>query len=245
MLKITLLCLLLNSFFVSTGLAKKKPPTDLRTNETLMHNPPIWLKRTLVEKVTDKIQYQLEWTTRQVDVYWYSNVDDFIKNHSLGPQAIAVTRSANDKTTVHLGPKVNKKNFSQIFGHELVHVIIYQKYRGAIPKWLEEGLANHLSKTEKVDYSWLAKQKFPADVTSLAHPLTGSASQVNYRYKASQALAEMLDKKCKLERLIQLSVERKMENYIKTFCEIDDINAEFKKWVLKKAKVKFTNKKPS
>src|SRR5690606_14376126 len=109
------------------------------------------------------------------------------------------------------------------------------KYKSAIPKWLEEGLANHLSRAKKVDYRWLASQPFPEDVRDLAHPFKGDASQVSYRYKASQAFAEMLDKKCDLQNLIRLSVERNMEDYIRRYCEIPDLNLAFREWVKKQA----------
>lgn len=208
---------------------------EIKTNEVIIANAPKWLKKTRVEKVTDRIQNKLEWSTRKVNVYWYETQANFEKVHNFGPQAKAITKFQDNGASIHAGPNVNDKNFDEIFGHELVHVIIFQKYKDAIPKWLEEGLANHLSNLGKVDYKWLARQPFPSDVLQLAHPFKGSADGVNYRYKASQALAEMLDKKCDLENLIRLSVERKMEKYISTYCEIKDINQAFKEWVQKKA----------
>lgn len=207
----------------------------LETNEVILYNPPPWLMRTRVERVTNRIQTKLEWTTRKTTFHYHSTPESYTAAQSLGPFALAVTSTKDGVSTVHLGPMVTNKNFDQVFAHELVHVISAQKYKGSIPSWLEEGLANHLAKHEKVDYRWLAKQSFPQNVTELAHPFRGVVSQISYRYKASQALAEMLDKKCNLERLIQLSVERKMEDYIKTYCEIPDLNQAFKDWVKKKA----------
>jgi hypothetical protein len=142
---------------------------------------------------------------------------------------------ANGTASVHLGPDVNDKNFDDVFGHEMVHVIVFQKYKDSIPKWLEEGLANHLAKRGNVDYKWLAKQPFPDDVREMAHPFKGSAALISYRYMASQAFAEMLQKKCELENLIRLSVQRKMEDYMRTYCEIKDLNVAFRDWVKKKA----------
>lgn len=219
-------------FFTNSLYAK-----EIVTNSVVMPNAPEWLKRTRVEKVIDRIQSKLEWTTRKVKVHWYSSQKEFEKQHSLGPLPRAVTIKKPDEQVIHLGPKVDDSNFDWIFGHEMVHVISFQKYKGAIPRWLEEGLANHLAKkTKTVDYKWLAKQTFPEDVTKMDHPFKGSEKGVTYHYIASQALAEMLDKKCDLENLIRLSVERKMENYIVTYCEIKDLNATFKEWVKKKAK---------
>jgi hypothetical protein len=115
-------------------------------------------------------------------------------------------------------------------------VVVAQKYKSSIPKWLEEGLANHLSRNGSVDYKSLAKQPLPADINELAHPFKGNASLIGHRYMASQALAEMLDKKCNLEELIRLSFKRQMETYIANTCEINDLNAAFRDWVTKKAK---------
>ncbi|MCB0391053.1 MAG: hypothetical protein KDD58_07175 [Bdellovibrionales bacterium] len=235
--KITLIGIL---YFVFVPVHAKEKLNRIFTNAVIMPDAPKWLKAPRVEKITNRIQSELEWSTRRIDVYWYSTQTDFEKQHSLGPMPTAVTVKTPEKQVIHLGPKVTSENFDWIFGHELVHVISYQKYKGAIPRWLEEGLANHLAKkTKKVDYKWLAKQPFPKDVTKMNHPFKGTTNSVLYHYVASQALAEMLDKKCDLENLIRLSVERKMENYIVTYCEIKDLNAEFKKWVQQKSKIGF------
>ncbi len=221
--------------FLLIGFSNFAQAKEIRTNEVTMPNAPEWLQQTRVEKVTDRIQNKLEWSTRRVVVHWYSTPEDFDRAHGMGPLAAAVTKQSGGVTTVHMGPTVTTKNFDEIFGHELVHVIINQKYKDAIPKWLEEGLANHLAMRGKVDYKWLASQPYPEDVRELAHPFKGSFALISYRYKASQALAEMLAKKCDLENLIRLSVQRKMEDYIVTYCEIKDLNVAFKDWVKKKA----------
>ncbi len=218
------------SLCVNTGHAK-----EILTNATTMTNAPDWLTATRVEKVTDHILNKLEWTIHRVSVRWYYTDADFQQAHSMGPYIMAVTISKGDEIVVHLGPKVNQSNFDQTFGHELVHVIVGQKYKSSIPKWFEEGLANHYSSADKVNYKMLSSQPLPADVRLLAHPVRGSQIEIDYRYKASQAIAEMLDKKCDLENLIRISVERKMEDYIKTYCEINDLNLAFRDWVKKKA----------
>ncbi|CAN5668679.1 hypothetical protein BH10BDE1_BH10BDE1_16090 [soil metagenome] len=211
---------------------------DITTNEVVIDHGPDWLTQTRVEKVTDRIQRKLEWTIRKINVHYYSNDLEFQKSHSLGPNAIAVTTGQGNKVTMYLGPLVTNAEFDEVFGHELTHVIVLQKYKGAIPSWFEEGLANHYGGHAKVDYKWLARQTAVADVKTLAHPMRGSVNDIRYRYKASQALAEMLDKKCDLENLIRLSVQRKMEDYIVTYCEIPDLNVAFKAWVAKQAAAK-------
>jgi hypothetical protein len=171
-------------------------------------------------------------------VYWHKTQEEFNRVQSFGSAPAAVTVSTPTKSIIHMGPKVTQANFATVFGHELVHVIINQKYRGAVPKWLEEGLANHLSKSKPVDYHWLAKFPFPNDIQELAHPMKGATEEIIYRYSASQAIIEMLAKKCDLDNLLRLSVQRKMENYIETYCEIRDLNAAYREWVKKKASAK-------
>ncbi len=239
MVKITVIVIhlvLASSVFASPvfafGDVKKK---EIKTNEVVMADAPAWLTQTRVEAVTARIANKLEWTIRRVPVKWYSETSQFEKAHSLGPFAMAVTVGTPAGAVIHLGPLVTNAEFDETFGHELVHVVILQKYRGAIPKWLEEGLANHVAKHVKIDYAWLAKQPFPKDVRELAHPMLGAATGIRYRYKASQALAEMLDKACNLENLVRLSVKRNMEDYIKTYCEIPDLNVAFRSWVMKQA----------
>lgn len=207
----------------------------VQMNAAYLHNPPKWMKRTKVEKAINRIQRKLEWSTRRINVYYHSTESSFQRAHTLGPAAIAVAVKSNKSQEVHLSPRVTKDNYQQVIGHEFVHIIIHQKYRGAIPRWLEEGMANHLSREESINYKWLSKQQLPRDITLMSHPFRQSIVPINVHYRASQALAEMLDKKCNLERLLQLSVQRKMENYIKTYCEIDDINMAFRQWVKKKA----------
>ena len=211
---------------------------DITTNEVVIDHAPDWLTQARVEKVTDRMQQKLEWTIRKIKVHYFANDVDFQKSHSLGPNAIAVTTGQGETVSMYLGPLVTNQEFDEVFGHELTHVIVLQKYKGAIPPWFEEGLANHYGGHPKVDYKWMARQTPIADVKLLAHPMRGSVSDIRYRYKASQALAEMLDKKCELENLIRLSVQRKMEDYIVTFCEIPDLNVAFKAWVSKQAAAK-------
>ena len=78
-----------------------------------------------------------------------------------------------------------------VIGHELVHVILRQKYKGAIPGWLEEGLANYTGKMGgKVDYKWLQTQP-KVDVMTLSHPFSGSVG-FRYHYIASTGVMEMI-----------------------------------------------------
>jgi len=116
-----------------------------------------------------------------------------------------------------------------------VHIIIYQKYKEAIPKWLEEGLANYLAKQGQVNYQWLAAHPFPKDVRGLTHPYDGDVDSIHYHYMASQALVEMIAKKCDLTNLLRLSVGRNLDAYLDTYCEIKDLNAAYQKWVKAKS----------
>ena len=206
-----------------------------------MINAPEWLRQPRVERITDRIQNKLEWSTRRIQVTWHATPEDFAQAQNFGPLALAVTKHDSTTAKMHFGPRVTDANFDEVFGHEMVHVIIFQKYKDSIPKWLEEGLANYLSSKDKVDYQWLKKQPLIDDVHQLAHPFGNgnnakiTAESVRYRYRASQAFAEMLAKKCDLEVLIRLSIQRKMEDFMRTYCEIQDLNQAFREWVAKKA----------
>lgn len=209
---------------------------DFQTNELRLINPPKWLKKTKVEKVTNQIQSKLEWKIRKVPIYWHSSMSTYLKAHSLGPMAAAVTIKSRKQTAIHIGPNVDKSDYQEILGHELVHVIFYQKYKGSIPKWLEEGFANFLSRKTKVNYKWLSTQKLPQDVTQMRHPFKGQNIPATLHYKLSQALVEMLDGKCNLDNLLRLSVQKKLLTYIRNTCRIKDINQAFRGWVYEQSK---------
>ncbi len=208
---------------------------EFKTNSLHIAGAPQWVSAKVVGRVTEKIELKLEWKTRRVSVIWHQDHDTYNKAHSLGPLAAAVTIKAKGKSVIHIGPEVNKGDYAQILGHELVHVIFFQKYKGAIPPWLEEGFANFLSRKTKVDLNWLQKQKLPDNVKEMGHPYQGGKVDIHLHYKVSQALVEMLDDRCDLSRLLRLSVQRKIETFIRQTCGISDINAEFKKWIKKKA----------
>lgn len=217
--------ILLAGFMVCEGVFG----AEIVTNSVHMADAPKWLSRVRVDKIINHIQMVLEWDIRKIEAVWYSDPEAFEKAQSLGPLALAVSRKGDNK--ILLGPKVTSANFDAVFGHELVHIISFQKYKDAIPKWLEEGLANYLAKAGKVDYSWLASQPLPADVRSLVHPSSGTPHQIRYNYLASQALVEMIASKCDLTNLLRLSVGTKMDGYLDTYCEIKDLNVAFKKWL--------------
>ncbi len=207
---------------------------EIETNSVHMANAPTWIKRNRVEKVIERIQTKLEWSIRRVEVFWYSDQRAFEAAHTLGPLALAVSRQKDN--TIHLGPKINNAEFDAVFGHELVHIILYQKYKEAIPRWFEEGLANHLAKPGRVNYKWLVGRPFPPDVRQLSHPFAGTLERSRYHYVASQALAEMIAAQCDLTNLLRLSVGKSIEDYLGTYCEIRDLNAAFRSWVAKRAK---------
>ncbi len=202
---------------------------ELLANAAHMENAPTWVTKHRIDAIAEKIQNLLEWDIHRVEVYFYSDQSTFEKVHNLGPTVLAVSKKGDN--TIHIGPKVTDVNFDAIFGHELVHVISYQKYNEAIPKWLEEGLANELAKAGVVDYKWMNTQPLPADVHELTHPFNGSFDHIRYHYFASQALIEMIAAKCDLRNLLRLSVGMKMESYLDTYCGIKDLNESFKKWL--------------
>ena len=217
---------------------------EIETNSISMDNAPAWVKSNRVEKVVEQIQSRLEWDIRKVKVTWYSDQPTFEKLHGFGPAVLAFARQSDN--SIQIGPRVTDATFDGIFGHELVHVILYQKYKGSVPKWLEEGLANYTVQRDTVDYKWLASQP-EVDVHTLVHPFKGYSSDdvavhARYHYAASKALVELIASKCDLSELLQLSVGSskgshltKLETYLSTFCGIDDINVEFRKWIKQKS----------
>lgn len=223
------MCRLFALCFLFSRLA---PAGEIFTNNVKIPSPPSWLSPSRVETVTGKIQNVLEWDIHRVTVTFYSDQAAFQAVHGFGPAVIAYSRPSDN--TIHIGPKVGKDNFDNVFGHELAHVVVAQKYKSAIPKWIEEGLANYVSKT-KLDYAWLAKEP-PRDVTTLTHPFKGQVDY-KYHYAASTAVMEMIASKCSLSDLLQLSVGKKLETYLDTYCNIPDVNAEFRKWIESKRKL--------
>lgn len=207
---------------------------EITTNAVLFSEAPTWLTDRQVDRVVDKVQRFLEWDIRRLRAYGYQDQAQFEKLHGYGGTVLAFTRFSD--VSIHVGPHVNPGNFDEVFGHELAHAILFQKYKGSIPKWLEEGMANTAANRVQVDYVWLASQP-PQDVTGLTHPFQGSA-HFRYHYAVSTALVEMISSKCRLTDLLQLSVGKKLETYLDTFCRISNINLEFKDWLKKRAAFK-------
>jgi hypothetical protein len=222
---------LLAAFIMST-LTSVASAQEIQTNAILMPSAPSWLTDSRVDKVVDKVQSKLEWDIRKITVQWYSDPAQFQKLHGFGDSVLAF--SQRNTMTIAMGPKIDTSNFDGVFGHELTHIILYQKYKDAIPSWLDEGLANFIGQNSKVDYKWLATQPHP-DVHTMTHPFKASVVSPRYQYQASTAVIEMLDAKCGLDDLLQLSVGKNLENYLATFCGITDINQSFIAWVNQKA----------
>lgn len=207
--------------------------SEIKTNSVHTINYPAWLNRSMIDRVADKMQNKLEWSIRRVELVWHKDQTEFENFHHMGPLVLALAKKSD--SSIHIGPKVNEKNFENVFGHELVHIISQQKYKDAIPGWLEEGLANHYSHSNKVDYIWLKSQYHNQDIRSLNHPFgennQNTNDQVNFHYMASQAFMEMIEKKCDLSNLIRLSVKRKLEDKLNTLCGVGDLNKAFSEWV--------------
>ncbi len=209
---------------------------EVRTNSLVLHNLPDWVKQNRVERITEKLESRLEWKIRRVPVYFHTTEGSFKKAHTLGSRPAAVTIKSPKSTEVHISPRATHKNLDQILGHELVHVIFYQKYKSSIPRWLEEGFANFYSRKGKVSYHWLTKQKKFSDITKMGHPFQPSSIPIAVHYKTSQAIVEMLDERCDLSNLLRLSVKKKLIDFIRRTCRIQDINEAYSQYLLEKTK---------
>ncbi len=203
---------------------------DLTTSAVRFENAPSWLTEARIDKVTSRIQRALEWDIRRIQARYYPEASSFNRVNPYDSSVLAFTRSKDQ--SIHIGPKVGPSDFDVIFGHELAHVILRQKYKSAIPNWLEEGLANYVAKRGSPDYLWLKSQP-KHDVRSMNHPYKDN--NVRYHYAASTALMEMLANRCDIHDLLQLSVGSKLENYLGTLCGIKDLNLEFQQWVEQRA----------
>ncbi len=204
---------------------------DIELNQAVVHTPPKWLRASRVQKVVDKVQGFLEWDIRKVHVYFYSDQRAFEKAHGLGPTVRAAAK--RDDQSVHLGPKVDDAVFDAAFGHELVHVVVFQKYKDSIPKWLDEGLANFVSRKDPINFGYLHSKPM-TKVEEMNHPFA-KGQDAKYAYQASTALMQMISERCSIKDLLQLSVGKKLETYLKTYCEISDLTADFNKWVTGRA----------
>jgi hypothetical protein len=205
---------------------------DIDTNSVTIPNAPAWLSASRIDRVVDHVQDKLEWDIRKIKVQFYSDETQFEKLHGFGSSVLAF--SQKNTGTIAMGPRITTGNFDAIFGHELTHMVLFQKYKTAIPAWLEEGLADYVGQNSKVDYAWLATQNHP-DVRTMSHPFKAQVQSPRYQYQASTAVIEMLAAKCGLDDLLQLSVGSNLERYFSTFCGIPDINQAFKDWVKQKA----------
>lgn len=204
---------------------------EMLTNSLQVIDAPSWLTEKQLETSTRRIENFLEWDLHRIKAYFHSTKTEFDSIHDFSFAASAFFRRADG--TIHLGPTVTKESFDGIFGHEMVHAIFFQKYKGAIPPWLEEGLANYIGMIGHPDYKWLATQDL-GDITKLAHPNIDPRGS-KFHYMLSTATMEMIASKCSLKDLLQLSVGRKLTSYLATYCEIKDLNSDLKSWVKVKA----------
>jgi hypothetical protein len=91
-------------------------------------------------------------------------------------------------------------------GHEIVHLVMHRYYTGGIPSWLDEGLAQYLSKNAYASYErargYLAKPRSDAiapddlipipKLIGLTQPPSGPVSLVHTFYDESERLVRFL-----------------------------------------------------
>lgn len=213
---------------------------SITTNSVVIPVAPHWLTASRVNKVCDRIERVLEWDIRRVTVRWHQQEGEFQKAIGLpGNTAAVLAVAKRGENAIHIGTRVTSENFDAVFGHELAHIVMFQKYKDAIPKWLDEGLANYAARNGKIDYKYLESQITRSgaglDVRAMTHPFKETKIEPKFHYLASTALIEMIASKCRMADLLQLSLGKGLESYLETFCRIKDVNAEFTKWVKKKA----------
>lgn len=200
---------------------------DINLNQVTVYNAPDWLSSTTVQSVVDRVQNYLEWDLRKLSVFYHSEPAAFNQQHQFNFGVNAFFRKSD--STIHLSPQVSSKNFSQVFGHELVHALFFQKYQKAIPIWLEEGLANTIAQYPSPNYQWLKSQSWPS-VSTMGH-VTQKLVDPKVYYSVSTAIIEMIREKCDLHELLKLAVGSQFTDYLKTFCGIEDLDKSFNGWV--------------
>lgn len=204
---------------------------EITLNELTVYNSPDWLTSNSVQSVVDRVQNYLEWDLRKLSVFYYGDMAEFNQQHQFGFAIDAFFRKSD--STIHLSPKVTASNFSHVFSHELVHALFFQKFKKAIPVWLEEGLANTIAQYPSQNYQWLKTQSWPP-VETMGH-VTRKLVDPRVYYSVSTALIEMIKDKCDLHELLKLSVGSQMTSYLKTYCGITELDQNFKDWVAKKS----------
>ncbi len=204
---------------------------SVTTNSVIIDNAPAWVSEYSVQSVVDRIESRLEWSIHRTRATFYADQALFISkfNGRAAPDILAFTKR-ND-LSIHLGPRIKKENFAGVFGHELAHVILFQKYKDAIPPWLTEGLCNSVAGNEKISYVWLAAQEPRFDISTLAHPYDKqNKNRADLHYRASLAVVKMLEKKCPdFRELLNLSLKSKLADFLPTYCNISDLNTTF--WI--------------
>lgn len=206
-------------------------PNSFRTNCCDVSNAPKWLSNFKVGDIAAQMEREMGWSIRRVKVIFHDTDAEFNEAANLNFSANAFFSPS--RQTIEFKPQKDLATFTPTFRHELSHVISNQKFKGAIPAWLEEGFANYLGSKRKVDYKWLATQSLP-DASGLEHPQSDAAGS-KMHYQLSTATVEMLAHRCNLKDLLMLTTGSKLTSYLETFCKIRDINAEVRAWVKKKA----------
>ena len=225
--------LILFCFLASTVAQTSRSATsNFKTNCCSVENAPDWLSSYTLSDIASDMERDMGWTIRRVNVKFHSTADTFKNAAKLN--FIAAAFYSPSSQTIEFSPVKDLASFSPIFRHELSHVISTQKFKGAIPSWLEEGFANYLGSKYKVDFKWLASQTLP-DPTSLAHP-SSDATGSRMHYQLSTATVEFIASRCSISDLLMLSTGAKLTNYLETFCKIKDLNQGVRDWLRTKAK---------
>lgn len=202
----------------------------VETNQIKITDAPDWVKLSQVQRTVDRVEHFLEWDIRSVQGLWVASEADFMKLHGMGPSVTAFTRKQNQ--TIYFGPQVNAQNFESIFAHELVHIVLAQKFKTAIPVWLDEGLANFVARKGAVQYDKILARGIPK-VQTLSHPF--KSADPSFQYMVSLAFMQMLNSRCKIQDLLQLALQKRLETYIQNTCGLEDMDAPFEKWVRQQA----------
>lgn len=198
-------------------------------NEVRFENPPPWVTSREVKAALRVVERNLEWDLRKVSVIFETKADAFEQRFGMPADILAFSEKSARR--IVMGPRVGAENFREVLTHELVHHAVAQKFKAAIPIWLEEGLANHWARPGRVPRYELLREQPDFDVASLGHPFRDSRLPPRVHYEASLALAKLLDKRCGLPALLGLAVGRRLQSYLATTCGIENLSGAYRRWV--------------
>jgi len=140
-----------------------------------------------------------------------------------------------------------------LLGHEIVHLVMHRFYTSAIPRWLDEGLAQYLSKDAHASYQRargylskphseaIAAEEFIPVTTLLGYSSYPAADHIHLFYNESERLVRFLaetDRPAFLKMVDALARHQPFEtalsqHYSSHFTNVSDLETKFREYASK------------